>query len=47
MGNISALIVYSRGTVGISHHKKEHDLAYTMKFWKCIELEEFWLRIKE
>ena len=46
MGNISAPVVYSRGTVGISHHKK-HDLAYTMKFWKGIELEVFWLGIKD
>ena len=46
MGNISALIVYSRGTVGISHHKKS-DLAFTMKFWKGIELEVFWIGIKE
>jgi hypothetical protein len=41
MGNISALNVYSRGTVVISHHKKKHDLAYTMKFLKGIELEAF------
>jgi len=40
MGNISAPIVYCRGTVGILHHKK-HDLAYTMKFWKGVELEVF------
>ena len=46
MGNISAPVVYSRGTVGMSHHKKS-DLAYTMKFWKGIELEVFWIRIKE
>ena len=46
MGNISAPIVYSRGTGGISHHKT-HELPYTMKFWKGIELEVFWLRIKE
>ena len=46
MGNIFAPIVYSRGTVGILHHKK-HDLAYTMEFWKCVELEVFWLGIKE
>ena len=25
---------------------KKHDLAYTLKFWKGIELV-FWLRIKE
>ena len=46
MGNISDLTVYSRGTVGISHHKKS-DLAYTMTFWKGIELEVFWIGIKE
>ena len=46
MGNISAPIVYSRGTVEISHHKT-HDVAYTMKFWKGVELEVFWLRIKQ
>ena len=46
MGNISALIVYSRGTVGISHHRKS-DVAYTMKFWKGIELEVFWIGMKE
>jgi len=46
MGNISAPIVYCRGTMGISHHKK-YDLAFRMKFWKGIELEVFWLTIKE
>jgi len=47
MGNISAPIVYYRGTVEISHHKKKHDLAYTLKFWKGIELEVFWLGINK
>jgi len=46
MENICAAIVYSRGTVGISHHKI-HDVTYTMKFWKGIELEVFWHGIKE
>ena len=46
MGNIYAAIICSRVTVGISHHKK-HDLAYIMKFGKGVELEVFWIRIKE
>ena len=46
MGNIYAAIMYSRGTVGISHCKK-HELAYTMKFGKCVELGVFWIRIEE
>jgi hypothetical protein len=26
---------------------KKHALAYTMKFWKGVELEVFWMGIKE
>jgi hypothetical protein len=40
MGNISAFIMYSRSTVGISHHKKD-DLAYKLRLWKGIDLEVF------
>jgi hypothetical protein len=46
MGNIYAAIMYSRGTVGISHCKK-HDLTLTMKFLKGVELEVFWIGFKE
>ena len=46
MGNIYAAIMYSRGTVGISHCKK-HDLAYVIKFGKGVELEVFWIGIQE
>jgi len=46
MVNISAFIMYSRSTVGISHHKKSV-LAYTLRLWKGIELEVFWIGIKE
>jgi hypothetical protein len=45
-GNISDAIMYSRGTVGILHFKK-HGLADTLKFWKGVELEVFWIRMKE
>jgi len=45
--SISALIIYSGGTTGISHLKK-HDLDDALlKFWKGGELEVFWSGVKK
>jgi len=47
MSQVTALIIYSRGTVGISHHKNMTQLIHCLKFWKGAECEVFWSGIKQ
>jgi len=46
MGNISTFIMHSRSTVGYRTIKNS-DLAYTLRLLMGIELEVFWIGIKE
>jgi len=47
MSQISALIIYSRVTVGTSHHKNLTYLIHCLKFLEGRELEVLWSGIKQ